>query len=457
MTSSQEDNILHASIPSVFGRYALPSIVTMLFFGLQSVIDGYISGNYIGEFALGGTNIVTPIFSLLMVISLTVGIGCQTLIGHGFGEGNTDKAQTAMTTGFVTLSILGTIASLLLWFFAGEAVVLLGADEVLRPYALDYMRGFAPFILPISLCFYSDLMLKAMGHPLYSTIIMGSAVVLNILLGIWFVVYLEMGTYGTALSTGIAFSCAFVASAVVSFSSRQRISMLRGRFDRRMLTGAVFNGASEGVSELATAISMLIINLIVVERLGASGISAYTTLNYINFIGVLLFLGISDGLIPVMSFIFGARDTNRMRAMLRFTMSVNAIIGLVVFAALMLWGEHLLGLFLTDHTSVTFALAVTGVRIYAFVFLFNGINIFVTSFFTAIGNPIGSIVIATLRGLVFLVIGMLALPRLLGDSGLWTAIPVAELLTLIVTIYLLRHKLRELGIHLLRRQENLSV
>ncbi len=447
--TNQETFILKAPMGGLFRKYALPSVVTMIFFGLQSVVDGYIAGNYISEYALGGTNIVAPLFSLLMVLSLTVGIGCQTLIGHGFGGGDILKSQTAMTTGFWALVMLSIPVSLVLTYFAEDAVRLMGADDLLAPYALEYMRGFAPFILPISLSFYSDLMLKSMGRPLFSTLVMGGAVLLNIVLGVYFVIYLEMGTFGTALSTGIAFTCALIASGTVTFSSRGEISMLRGKFDFKLLTRAMFNGASEGVSELASGLSMLIINLIVVQRLGADGVSAYTTINYLNFVGILLFLGISDGLIPVMSFVYGANEKSRMRSIIRTALSVNTLIGITVFAILMLWGDLFLGIFLKDNTSNIYALASQGLKIYAFVFLLNGFNIFITSFFTAIGNAIGSIIIAMLRGLVFLVTGMLTLPLLFGDAGLWLSIPIAEVLTLCVTIYLLSRKLTALDIRLL--------
>lgn len=440
--SFQEQIILHAPLSLLYKKYALPSVITMVFFGLQSLVDGYIAGNYIGAYALGGTNIVSPIFSLLMVVSLSIGIGCQTLIGHGLGAGNRLMAQRAMSTGLWALSALALLGTVVLMIFAQEIVVWMGADDTLSPYAVDYLRGLAPFMIPMSICFYSDLMLKAMGHPIYSSIVMGSAVLLNIALGVYFVIYLELGTYGTAISTGIAFSCALVVSGWKTFDPRQSISMLKGRFEMALLKRALFNGASEGVSELAAGLSMLIINLLVMQRLGAEGVSAYTTLNYLNFIGILLFLGISDGLIPVMSFLYGAQYRKRLLSIVRSTLIINAIIGLGVFGGLMLGGHHFIHIFLSDEGTTTFRLASEGLQVYAFVFLLSGFNIFVTSFFTAIGNAVGSIIIALLRGLVFLVIGMLSLPYIWGDLGLWLSIPLAELLTLVVALYLLSRRLK---------------
>lgn len=68
-----------APIATVFLKYALPSIITMCFFGLQNLVDGYVVGNYVSEKALGGVNIITPLFSFVMVVAMIVSIGCQTL------------------------------------------------------------------------------------------------------------------------------------------------------------------------------------------------------------------------------------------------------------------------------------------------------------------------------------------------------------------------------------------
>lgn len=442
--SRGERNILYASLLRLYQHYALPSIATMLFFGLQAVVDGYIAGNYIGAYALGGVNIVSPIFSFLMVVSLSVGVGCQAIIGQALGANRLDEAQRAMSSGFWMLFALSGLSSIILCSYATDIARLMGADDRLAPYAIDYMRGLAPFFIPISLCFYSDMMLKVTGRPLCSSLVMGGAVVLNILLAFYFVVELGMGTYGTALSTGVSFSLALVASGWVTFNPRERLSMLAGRFDLRLIGRAVFNGSSEGIGELASGVSMLLINIVMMQRLGADGVSAYTTLNYLNFIGILFFLGLSDGLVPVMSYLYGAGRGLRLKMIVRGTLVTNIMIGIVVFVILQLWGDRVIGLFLHDQESLTFALATSGLRIYAFTFLLSGFNLFVTSFFTAIGNAVGSIVVALLRGLIFLVGGMLTLPALLGDSGLWLSIPLAELLTLFVTLALLVPRLRGL-------------
>ena len=109
MEESKRSELEQGSIGTILIKYAAPSVISMLFFGLQSLIDGIVVGNYIGDKALGGINIILPLFSVLMVVSLTVGIGCQTVVGHRLGANDIPKAQKAMTTGFWALTAISIV------------------------------------------------------------------------------------------------------------------------------------------------------------------------------------------------------------------------------------------------------------------------------------------------------------------------------------------------------------
>lgn len=425
-----------APIWKLFFQYAVPSVVTVVFFGVQNLVDGIVVGRHLGPDALAGVNITLPLFSLIMVLALVVGIGSQTLVSRSLGERNFVKAQDAMTSGLLALVMVSLIGSGVLWLYAEPVVQLMGAEERLLPFARDYLVGLAFFILPISLCFYSDAMLKALGRPLLSMLIMSLSVVINVLLSLWFVIWLGWGTLGTSVATGIAFSIGLLISGCITFNPQQKLSMFKGRFSLKLLRRACYNGSSEGVSELAVAVSILIINLTVVRLLGADGVAAFTVINYINFIGLLLFLGISDGLIPVISFNYGAKHYDRVKRIFRFTAMVNLGIGITIFSFLQLFGENAVRLFFDDDGERAFGIAVEGLQIFAFVFLMNGINVLITAYFTALGDARSSIIVALLRSMVFVLAGVTLLPLYLGVNGVWLAMPLAELLTLAVAFWL---------------------
>lgn len=449
MKSNLDDKYLleQAPVSRVFLEYALPSVITMVFFGVQSLVDGIIVGNHLGADALGGINIILPFFSFVMVSALIVGIGSQTQVSMELGRKNTEKAQDAMSTGFWALVAVSLMATAFLQLFAEPLTTLMGADERLLPFSLAYLKGLVPFILPLTLCFYSDAMLKALGHPKFSMIIMTLSVVVNALLTFYFVMVLDWGTTGASVATGLAVTIGLLVSGSITFNPKQRLSMLKGRFHMALLRRAAYNGSSEGVSEMAAAISILIVNLTVVRLLGADGVAAFTAISYINFIGVLLYLGVSDGLIPVLSYNFGAGNHERVKRLFRFTAVVNMSIGVTVFIVLQSLGSHAMLLFFASDESLAFQIAADGLHLFAFVFLANGLNVLIISYFTALGEAKNSFIIAVLRGLVFLLIGVTVLPIFIGINGVWAAIPLAELLALGMALLLIHRTHKKLFSH----------
>lgn len=420
----------------LFMNYAVPSVITVLFFGVQNIIDGLIVSHYVGEYALGGVNIIMPLYSVIMVIALIVGIGSQALVSQGLGENNLTKAQNGMSSGFWALVVVSLIGTAVLWLFGDTFVRLLGADDTLLPYSLAYLKGLTPFILPITLCFYNDAMLKSMGYPKSSMAIMLIAVILNVALSLYFVIELKLGIMGTSIATGLAFTISMLISSTITFSNKREISMLKGRFDHRLLAQSSYNGLSEGVTELAAAVTILVINLTVVKMIGATGVSAFTAISYIEFTGILIFLGISDGLIPVLSYNYGANQKDRVKRILYFVAIINSAIGVTVFIVLQMFGKEIVHLFFDDMAGDVAQLATQGLHIYAFVFLVIGLNILITAYFTALGAAKYSLIIAALHSLVFVLIGIAILPRIFGINGIWLTSVVAETLTVFIGLKL---------------------
>jgi len=163
MTLDHKHFLEHAPISSVFGKYALPSVFTMIFFIAQYAVDAIVVGNHLGSDALGGLNIMLPLYNSIMALALVIGIGSQTLVSMELGRKNSTNAQNAMSTGFQALVGISLIVTVFLLLFAEPLTKTLGADERLLPFSLAYLKGLVPFILPMTLCFYSDTMLRALA------------------------------------------------------------------------------------------------------------------------------------------------------------------------------------------------------------------------------------------------------------------------------------------------------
>ena len=437
----REKLLLTGEIPRLFMKYALPGVAGLLFLGIQSVIDGIVLGRFVGANALASVNLVLPCYSLISAFAIVMGIGGQTLVSISLGRGDKQEANNALRSVFVFLLGMSVVVSLVIFLSAGKIASFLGANEVLLPDAVHYIRALVPFFPLLCAMFFGDYIIKAMGHPLYATSVMGITVVLNIVLDLVFVAVLGWGVMGAGLATGIAFTMGACFNVPRLFSRHDVVAVQRGRYDRRLVWNAFYNGSSEGMSELSVAITVFLFNITMMRYLGESGVAAFTAINYILFIGTTVFLGISDGIIPIIGYNYGARQQERIKSILKLAARTNSLIGIGLFLLLLLFGEQVIGLFFKDHGSEAFEIASRGVSIYCFAFLLCGLNILASSYFTAIGNAKISIIISALRGLVFVGIGILVLPAVFGIDAIWYDVPIAEICTLSVSFWLVRRSL----------------
>lgn len=437
----REKLLLTGEIPRLFMKYALPGVAGLLFLGIQSVIDGIVLGRFVGANALASVNLVLPCYSLISAFAIVMGIGGQTLVSISLGRGDKQEANNALRSVFVFLLGMSVVVSLVIFLSAGKIASFLGANEVLLPDAVHYIRALVPFFPLLCAMFFGDYIIKAMGHPLYATSVMGMTVVLNIVLDLVFVAVLGWGVMGAGLATGIAFTMGACFNVPRLFSCHEVVAVQRGRYDRRLVWNAFYNGSSEGMSELSVAITVFLFNITMMRYLGESGVAAFTAINYILFIGTTVFLGISDGIIPIIGYNYGARQQERIKSILKLAARTNSLIGIGLFLLLLLFGEQVIGLFFKDHGSEAFEIASRGVSIYCFAFLLCGLNILASSYFTAIGNAKISIIISVLRGLVFVGIGILVLPAVFGIDAIWYDVPIAEICTLSVSFWLVRRSL----------------
>ena len=437
----REKLLLTGEIPRLFMKYALPGVAGLLFLGIQSVIDGIVLGRFVGANALASVNLVLPCYSLISAFAIVMGIGGQTLVSISLGRGDKQEANNALRSVFVFLLGMSVVVSLVIFLSAGKIASFLGANEVLLPDAVHYTRALVPFFPLLCAMFFGDYIIKAMGHPLYATSVMGITVVLNIVLDLVFVAVLGWGVMGAGLATGIAFTMGACFNVPRLFSRHEVVAVQRGRYDRRLVWNAFYNGSSEGMSELSVAITVFLFNITMMRYLGESGVAAFTAINYILFIGTTVFLGISDGIIPIIGYNYGARQQERIKSILKLAARTNSLIGIGLFLLLLLFGEQVIGLFFKDHGSEAFEIASRGVSIYCFAFLLCGLNILASSYFTAIGNAKISIIISALRGLVFVGIGILVLPAVFGIDAIWYDVPIAEICTLSVSFWLVRRSL----------------
>ena len=445
MTLSKEEKLLTtASIGHLYRKFGIPGIIGLLCMCFQPMIDGLFLGNFVGPDALAGVNLFMPLYNFLSIAAVVMGIGCQTVISISLGQSDYRRANNAFRTAFVFLLFFTAFMATLCVVGRNWLGTMLGADATLMPHIVDYILHFAPFLPAVVLIFLADYVLKSIGRPYAAMSMYGLVLLINIVLDYLFIAKLGLGVSGAARATGLAFTVSCVLMFLSLLKEKNLVHIQKGKFDARLLRQMLYNGSSEGLSEFSAGVTIFLFNWMMMKTFGADGVAAFTAVNYILYLGVMLFVGLSDGIIPVFAYNYGAGNRDRLKKALFMGYKVNAVIGLIFFAILFFGSEGILELFFNDtsneHVGHILSIAHIGASFMAFAFLFNGSNIITSSFFTSMGDARRSVYISLLRGLLMVIIGIAIYPYVFGENGIWLVIPIGEVVTFIYGRYLLHKK-----------------
>jgi Na+-driven multidrug efflux pump len=199
---------------------------------------------------------------------------------------------------------------------------------------------------------------------------------------------------------------------------------------------AGWNGFSEFTNEASIGLVTLLFNWVMITRMGVAGVAAFTIVGYLLMLGIEVSYGFSGSLSPTVSKNLGARRPDRITKFAVTAVVSSFIVGLLVSALFIFVPEVLVSVFLGEGETETEAIALSFIAVFWPAFLFNGVNISLAAYFTAMHKPLQSAIIAISRSLVLPGLGLLLLPTFLGDTGVFVAIPLAEGLTLLMALWL---------------------
>lgn len=419
----------------LFWRYALPGMAAMLAMAMQSIADGLIVGRLLGPDALAAVNIVMPAYTLVTTVALILGVGTQAQMSLFMGADDYERARSALRSGVVGLLAFVMAGTLFINLFARDIASFLGANEELMDMSVSYMYGVMPMIAGVSVFLFMDYILKALGCPKASMSVMISTIALNVVLSLVFVGLMDMGTFGAGLGTGLSFTLGCVVYIVLARKAFRKISRLndaRPRFSRKVLWNICYNGSSEGISEISYGITTFLFNITLMEYVGKEGVAAFTLISYLLFIEISMMIGVSNGLVPVIGYNYGAGLRKRVMSVIKAGAWFNLSVGICFMLLFIFAGDVLVGMFLDPSETAVFDITLRGTRIVSATFLFNGFNILAASCYTAVNRAGMSLLVSSLRGLVFIVIGIFVLPPLLGVDGIWLDFPLSDMLTFLV-------------------------
>ncbi len=437
--SKKYDPITGEVIP-VFFHYAIPSVIGMLAVTSAGVIDGIFVGNFIGATALAAINLCIPVFTTFAAIVIMLSVGGSVMCGKFIGEGDHKAARAIFSKMLYATLAVSLVISATIILFLDQVVSLLGANEELHGLVSDYLKIVVLFAPLLILGLTLDYFVRVDGRPVLASVTLVTFAIINICLDWLFIYHLEWGIKGAAWATAIAEACIFFILLSHWFSSRCTLKLLPFSVCHRDGWGTVlkaaYNGFSEFANEMSIGLITLLFNWVMISRLGVEGVAAFTVIGYLLYIGLEVCYGVSESLQPLVSKNLGAKQPGRI---VKFTLAAVLscfTLGLLASCLFLLIPETMISLFLREGEHQTVGIALSFMAVFWPAFLFNGMNITLASYFTALHKPLQSASIAVSRSLVLPGLGILLLPYWFGNDGVYMAIPLAEGLTFVVAMIL---------------------
>ena len=419
------------SIPKIFIHYAVPSILGMLAMSTAQVIDGIFIGKFVGADGLAAINLAWPLVMVFSGISLMIGIGGSTLANISRGAGDKQNANNLYTVTMLTLAILSLSFLILGLSLLRFIPAVLGADTEIEFLVQNYLRIILIFIPLFMFTFTQDLFIRGDGTPVFPVAAMLTGSLTNVICDYLFVGRMNMGIEGAALATGFSQIIPFI-SMLLFLKIKTGWTYVKPRFRLGELTRMCYNGLSEFVDESSIGVSVYILNLVLMIRIGAHGVAAYSIAAYIVEIFEIIFFGTAQAIHAGVSYNKGSGDVRRVKGFRNLAVFSNLGLGTIAFILLQIFRKAAPAIFVSDLAVITLAAEIT--YYYSFAMLLMGINIASAMFFTAIDKPTQSAVIALSRSLIIPLTGLAILPLIFGNTGIWLTFTFAETLTFIVSL-----------------------
>lgn len=434
---------LIASPDSVL-RFALPSIATMVFMGLYTVVDVMFVARFVSSDAMASINIACPVVNLVVGFATMLATGGNAVVAAKMGEGREVEARRDFT--FIVM--FGVAASAVV-AVAGNVWLqplarALGATDILLPHCTEYLSVILAFTPASMLQVLFQNGVIAAGRPGVGTAMAVSCGIANIVLDYLFLGVLGMGVAGAAWGTSAGCAIAAAIGAAFFLTRKEGLRFAAPSRDLRVLLRSCGNGVSEMVGQAAAAVTTFLFNAVMLGIAGEDGVAAVTVLVYSQFMVSSVFFGFSMGCAPVVSYDYGAGDAARLRGLFRSCLACVGTASVAACLAACAGAPALASLFASEGGPV-FAMAAEGLAVFSAAYLFAGTNIFASAAFTALGNGALSAIIAFLRTFGLVPLCLLSLPHILGILGVWVAVPVAEAVTFVISCSLLLANGRRYG------------
>lgn len=423
------------SINKLIMRFSIPAITGMMINALYNIVDRIYIGNHpeLGANGLAGITLGFPMMLIMLAMAVLFGVGGATLFSMSLGQKNPDQAKRTLSTSFILLTAISIIYMIVGQVFLPQLLVLFGASETILPYSMEYMRvilfGTTFQVLSMGLNHF----VRADGSPKIAMYTMFLGAGTNILLDPLFIFVFGWGMFGAAFATVIAqaLSATWVVLYFIGKKSHIHLDLKTLVFDSALakkLSGLGMPGFS---LQLAGSLLVSILNRSLTVYGGDLAVSAMGIVNSVQTFMIMPIIGLNQGLQPIISFNFGAKQYARVKEAIKLGITYASLITLSGYLLTLFFPSFLVSIF--NREPELMALSEFALSTWFSVLFVIGFQIIASNFFQAIGRSKMALFLTLTRQVLILIPAILILPLFFGLDGVFYAGPTADFLAFLIT------------------------
>lgn len=425
------------NIPALFRKMLFPTLLGMLFTAVFTITDGIFVGQGIGSEALAAINIVAPLYLFSTGIGLMFGMGGSVVASIHMAAGKIKVARINITQAVVAALLLMALVTLVTLTFAEPILRASGCSDQLLPLSKSYLLGFAPFMGAYALMNSCGFYVRLSGAPKYAMISAFIAAVINIILDYLFIFIFKWGMFGAAVATSLGTSVGMLMMMFYLFQSKNLLHIVAVKLSRKSVLLTVRNvrymckvGSSSLLCELAIATMLICGNYAFMQYMGENGVAAFSIACYFFPIIFMVYTSVAQSAQPIISYNYASGASQRVNHAFSLALKTALTFGFLVMVLTFTCSHLIVSMFIPD-SDAAHALATQGLPLFAIGFIPFAVNMISIGYFQSVERIKSAMWVTLLRGFVFMIISFKVLPLLMGDDGVWLAVPLSEVLTFV--------------------------
>lgn len=441
-------NFENEKVSVSFRRLLIPTLLGTISMSAMTAIDGIFIGHGVGASGVAAVNIVVPIYQIMSGIGLMIGVGCSVVASIHLARKNERVARLNVTQALSITSLFTVLFCIFMLMLPTATAKILGTSDTLLPQVLDYMTWLTPCFLFEMFSMIGLFIIRLDGSPRYAMWCNIIPAILNIILDWLFIFPLGMGLKGAAIATSISIIIGGIMAILYLLFYAKNLYLVPLKISRKSIKLAFRNigyqcrvGSSTLFGELTLAVLIFIGNVVFMKYLGDDGVGAFGIACYYTPFFFMIGNAIAQSAQPIISYNYGANRWGEIREARRLLLTTSLVLGAVVASLFFFIPDRLVALFV-DTNSKAGEIAIQGFPYYAVGVIFFILNVAIIGYNQSVEKIKKATLFVSLRGFFLLIPTFILLPKVLGVSGIWLSMPVAEMATWIIFIVMFAYSRR---------------